>query len=73
MEDWDFRSEGTVAAELRWQRTVNGEAAKIDAFTEQVLGLQEFKAFASEVVIWIMGYIHSCFTYFFVIHTYLNV
>jgi hypothetical protein len=46
MEDWDFRSGDTVAAELKWQKTVNGEAAKIDAFTERVLGLQEFKAFA---------------------------
>jgi hypothetical protein len=45
-EDWDFQAVNTVAAELKWQRDVNGEAAKIVAFTERVLGLQEFKAFA---------------------------
>ena len=45
-EGWNYRDEPTVGAELLWQRNVNGEAARIDAFTERVLGLQEFKAFA---------------------------
>ena len=45
-EGWEFREEGTVTAELQWQRVVNGENAKNEAFTERVLGLQEFKAFA---------------------------
>ena len=46
VEGWDYRAEGTVAAELKWQRVVNGEPARNDAFMERVLGLQEFKAFA---------------------------
>ena len=46
-EAWaEFRSERTVEAELKWQRVVNGETAKIEAFTERVLGIQEFKAYA---------------------------
>ena len=45
-EGWNFREEGVLGTELQWQRSVNGEAAKITAFTERVLGLQEFKAFA---------------------------
>ena len=45
-EGWDFRAEGTVAVELQWQRAVNGENARNEAFTERVWGLQEFKAFA---------------------------
>ena len=45
-EGWNYRDEATLGAELQWQRVVNGETARNDAFTERVLGLQEFKAFA---------------------------
>ena len=45
-EGWNYRDETTVGVELQWQRVVNGETARNDAFTERVLGLQEFKAFA---------------------------
>ena len=45
-EGYDFAESGTVAAELKWQKSVNGETAKNEAFVERVLALQEFKAFA---------------------------
>lgn len=40
------KTAATVVAELKWQREVNGETAKIDAFIEKTISLQEFKAFA---------------------------
>ncbi len=44
---WEgFKEERNVEAELKWQRVVNGETAKNEAFTERVLGLQELKVFA---------------------------
>ena len=46
MDGGKFRDQAVVAAELLWQKAVNGEAARITPFTERVLGLQEFKAFA---------------------------
>ena len=44
-DGWNFREEAVVETELQWQKHVNGEAARITAFTERVLGLQDFKAF----------------------------
>jgi hypothetical protein len=44
-EGYDFSAPETVVAELKWQKSVNGETAKNEAFVERVLGLQEFKAF----------------------------
>ena len=44
-EGWKAREQSVVTAELLWQKSVNGEAARIASFTERVLGLQEFKAF----------------------------
>lgn len=40
------RTVPTVMAELKWQREVNGETARTDAFREKMLSLLEFKAFA---------------------------
>ena len=37
---------GGIARELSWQLDVNGEQGRITLFMEQVLSLQEFRAFA---------------------------